>query len=280
MTMNEYPDDDHYIPNPHNAHLDMQDFETKLRAIAEKSRQKGQGEKEIIELFYLAAQGRLTKLPTEPADDELICRFLTPKKLLWFVSSKNIRFCSALEFDDPKECSLPEDYENSVARVLIDLDLSPREWENQKWQKGQDWLMSCWTALRSHHDDSLIWHKYAEGPEGIGITIRYGELKDFLKTGIDKLDADGQMRLGCVSYDFPLRTLPFNKRRMYRSENEVRFSLRHFQQARDAFIDVGEIFSKFGLRFSPDAPDHHRRAVKHLWQSCGGAERFQEPDGG
>jgi len=280
MSTYELPDDDHYIPNPHNAHLDMQEFEIELRSIAAESRQIGRSEAEIIERFYFAALSRLTGLPSEPGDDELICRFLTPKKLLWFVSSKNIRFCSAQEFDDPKECSLPEDYENSIARVLHELDLSPREWENQKWQNGQVWLMSCWTALGSHHDDSLIWHKYAEGPEGVGITIRYGELRDFLKTGIDKIDADEQMRSGRVSYDFPLRTLPFSKRRMYRSENEVRFSFRHFQQARDAFMDVSEIFDRFGLRFSPDAPDHHRQAVKHLWLNCGGPERFQEPDVG
>ena len=280
MSGYEIPDDDHYIPDLHNAHLDMQDFEEELRNIATEANQIGQSEKETIEQFYFAAQSRLTGLPTEPNDEDLICRFLTPKKLMWFVSSRNIRFCSAQEFDDPKECSLPEDYENSVARVLYDLGLSAGEWESQKWLKGQDWLMSCWTVLRAHHDDSLIWHKYAEGPEGVGITIHYGELRDFLKKSIGSIDLDERMKSGLVSYDFPLRSLPFNKRRMYRNENEVRFSFRYFQQARDAFVDVSDIFGRFGVRFSPDAPDHHRVAVKQLWRSSGGAGRFQEPDGG
>ncbi len=280
MSSNRLPKDNHYIPNPHNAHLDLYSFEDELRNIASESRKRGASDQEIVESFYLRALSELTNLPDEPDDEELVCRFLTPKKFLWFVSNKNIRFCSAQEFDDPKECSLPEDYENSVGKILYELDLPASEWENQIWSKGQDWLVSCWTALRNYNDDNLIWHKYAEGPEGVGITLRYGQLKGCLKSNIDAVDVDGSMKAGRVSYEHPLRLLPFNKRRMFQSESEIRFSCRHFQHSRDVLVDISNIFADFGLRFSPDAPDHHRQAVKRLWKESGGAERFQEPNGG
>ncbi len=280
MSSNRLPNDDHYVPNLHNAHLDLEGFERELRNLAAESLQLGVNEEEIVESFYFRALSKLTNLPDEPGDGELVCRFLTPKKFLWFVSNKDIRFCSAQEFDDPKECSLPEDYENSVGKILCELDLPASEWENQIWSKSQDWLVSCWTVLRHHHDDNLIWHKYAEGSEGVGITIRYGQLKGYLKSNIDSVDVDGSMKAGRVSYEHPLRLLPFNKRRMFQSENEIRFSCRHFQHSRDVLVDISNIFTDFGLRFSPDAPDHHRQAVKRLWRESGGAERFQEPDGG
>lgn len=88
------------------------------------------------------------------------------------------------------------------------------------------------------------------------------------------------MKAGKVNYEYPLRLLPFNKRRMFRSESEIRFSCRHRQHSREVLVDISDMFRDFGLRFSPDAPDHHRQAVKRLWSGSGGVERFQEPDGG
>ena len=280
MNYHELSCDDHYIPNAHNAHLRLDDFEDKLRALVKKSRQRGVGNKEIVERLYCHAVSNLTQSPDEPEDDRLVCRFLTPKKFLWFLSTKEIRFCSAQEFDDPRECSLPEDYENAVGKVLCEFKLPPSEWDNQILSKGQDWLVSCWTELNSCHDDNLIWHKYAEGPEGVGITIRYGQLKLCLKKGVERIDGRLRLTAGRVNYEYPLRILPFNKRRMFRRESEVRFACHPSQRARDLRVDISGVFKNFGLRFSPDAPDHHRQAVKKSWIESGGVDRFQEPDGG
>ena len=279
MKCDDMNDDDHYIPNTNNAHLDLQGFEEELRSMEAENRQLGVSDDDIAENFYHHALGYLNNPPDEPGNDDLICRFLTPKKFLWFVGSKYLRFCATQEFDDPRECSLPEDYDNSVRKILYECSLPASEWDNQVWRKSQQWLVSCWTIFNSYHDDNLIWHKYANGPEGVGITIRYGQLRDCLQKNIEQVDAEGSLKAGRVSYDFPIRLLPFNKRKMFRNEKEVRFACRNFQHTRDFRVDVSGVFKEFGLRFSPDAPEHHVEAAQRIWKECGGTERYQTPEG-
>jgi hypothetical protein len=57
-------------------------------------------------------------------------------------------------------------------------------------------------------------------------------------------------------------------------ENEIRFVLPNPNNVRDHDINISSVFSEFGVRFSPDATDNHRRAVEHLWLNCGGTNRF------
>lgn len=267
---NELPQDDHYLPED-NAHIRLDGFKDELRKIGQELKNCG---REIAEKFYSRALSELTNPPDEPADDALVCRFLTPKKFLWFVGNKEIRFCTAQEFDDPRECTLPKDYDDAVQAVLTDLNVPISEWNNQIWDKKRDWLVSCWTELSDPNISNLIWHKYADGPDGIGITIRYGSLKSSLQNNIEQYCMDSKLLAGHVSYDEPLRLVPFNKRRMFQGENEVRFVLPNSNNVRAHNIDVSSLFSEFGLRFSPDAPDSHRCAVEQLWSNCGGTDRF------
>lgn len=267
---NELPQDDHYIPED-NAHIRLDGFKDELREIYRESQELKNCDGEIAEKFYSHALSKLTSPPDELADDVLVCRFLTPKKFLWFVIKKEIRFCTAQEFDDPKECTLPEDYDVAVQAVLTELALPISEWNNQVWDKKRDWLVSCWTELKDSHVSNLIWHKYADGPDGIGITIRYGQLKNFLH----ERDCIGNsLKAGQVSYASSLKLVPFNKRQMFQGENEVRFVLCNSNNARDLHIDISGVFNEFGLFFSPDAPDSHRCAVEQLWLKCGGTDRF------
>ena len=267
------------MPNANNAHLNLQSFEEGLRSLAKESRNSGISDEDIVDRFYHRALGCLNKLPDEPGDDQLLCRYLTPKKFLWFASQKSLRFCKVAEFDDPRECFPPEDYDNSVRKILHELSLPPEQWDKNVWGKGEDWLVSCWTTINEHHDDSLIWHKYAEGPEGVGITIRYGQLKSLLRKNIDPIDVEQSIKAGLVNYKQPLRLLPFNKRLMFRNEAEVRFTFRHIQYTLDYHADVSGLLENFVLRFSQDAPEHHIEAVRSIWKKCGGSDHYQIPDG-
>ena len=269
----ELSEDDHYLPED-NAHIRTNDFKGKLREIYRGGQELKNCDGKIAEKFYSHALSKLTKPPDEPADDALVCRFLMPKKFLWFVSNKEIRFCTDQEFDDPRECTLPEDYNVAIQAVLTELSLPISEWNNQVWDKKRDWLISCWTELKDPHVSNLIWHKYADGPDGIGITIRYGQLKSLLQNNIEQSCMDSKLLAGHVSYDDPLRLVPFNKRQMFQGENEVRFVFPNSNDVRAHNIDITSLFREFGLRFSPDAPDDHRCAVKQLWLNCGGADRF------
>ena len=265
--------DDHYLPE-NNAHIRLDDFKDELREIYRDSQELNSCDGDIAEKFYSHTLSKLATSPDEPADDAVICRFLTPKKFLWFVSHEVIRFCTAQEFDDPKESTLPEDYDVATQTVLTEFNLPISEWENQVWHKKQDWLVSCWTELIGPHASNLIWHKYAEGPEGVGITIKYGQMKSLLEDYIKQYCMESEPIAGRVSYDFLLRLAPFNKRKMFQGENEIRFVLPNSNNVRDHNIDISDLFSEFGLRFSPDAPENHCHAVKQLWLNCGGADRF------
>ena len=124
----------------------------------------------------------------------------------------------------------------------------------------------------------LVWHKYADGQAGVGITIRYGQLKEHLQRHVDQILKDDSLISGKVGYGSPFRTLPFNKRPMFRNEKEVRFAFMRHPYLDSHAVDVGDIFKNFGLRFSPDVPEHHFEAAMSLWIRCGGQDRFQRTD--
>ncbi len=269
-------DDDHYFPDLNNAHLKLDRFKKKLGEIA-KSRSAYESEDQVLQKICDHTILCINKEPEEPSSDHLICRYLTPLKYLWFVSSKALRFANAGQFEDPRECSLPDDYDNAVSSVLNKYNLSYNQWQNQLRKKKEEWLISCWTTIDNHNDDYLIWHKYAGGPTGIGITIQYGKLKEHLQRYVDQTAENDSFICGKVGYMSPFRTLPCNKREMFRNEKEVRFAFRHPPFLDGHEIDVGDIFQDFGLRFSQDVSEHHFEAVRNLWIGCGGQDRFQRP---
>lgn len=270
-------DDDHYVHDPNNARIDLAWFEKELGRIAE-SRSTDEPDKEVLQKLCDHAILRINKEPAEPDDDQLICRYLTPLKYLWFISSKVLRFTNAGRVEDLHECSLPSDYDIAVSKVLHKYNLPANQWYNQLRKKKEKWLISCWTALDKYHDDYLIWYRYAGGPTGIGITIRYDKLKEHLRQHVDQIEQNHSLISGKVSYESPFRTLPFNKRAMFRNEKEVRFAFRQLSFLHGQDVDVGDIFQYFELRFSPDAPEHHSDAVRSFWRRCGGQDRFQSPD--
>ena len=105
-------------------------------------------------------------------------------------------------------------------------------------------------------------------------------LKVFLNPFIEEAACDKFMYSGLVNYGYPLKLLPFNKRPIFKNENEVRFAFRPTYPIEDYCVDVSSIFEKFGLRFSPDAPKHHRDAVFKLWIENGGNKnKIQFPYG-
>jgi len=262
--------DDHYIPDLRNAHLDLSSFHSDAEVLVKEYRALGFKDAELVEGLYSQVLKRVDKKIYEPDEDDLICRYLTPGKFLWFCADKSLHFSSPSKFDDPKECSVHEDYEWEIERILIDKEINPATWDVYSAAKAQEWLISCWTKLDDHDDDILLWHKYADGPTGVGITVRYGHLKAYLKELVPVQAVDDLILSGSVEYGPRICLPPFNKRRIFRNEKEVRFAFRHLQFRSSEQFNVGDAFSIFRLRLAPDAPPHHEKAICELWSKCGG----------
>jgi hypothetical protein len=150
----------------------------------------------------------------------------------------------------------------------------PLFWDDHVQRMQSHWLVSCWTKLDNPYDDYLLWHCYAEGIFGVGITIRYGALRDFLKkecTGADHID---DFIPGYVAYGGPLKSPPFNKRKMFKNEKEIRFACQTELLANHC-VNISTLKSEIGLRLSPDSTQTHRDSVRTIWTSLGGEDRIQ-----
>lgn len=120
-----------------------------------------------------------------------------------------------------------------------------------------------------------MWDSYADGPQGVGVTIRYGHLKAHFASAAKQLDVGGHLQSGLVNYE-TLSILPFNKHYIFRNEKEVRFAFRGFQPDVTS-ISIDEIFNLFGVRISPAATEDQHDMVRTLWLRYGGQDRIQWP---
>lgn len=264
-------EDDHYIPNSRNAHIDTSAFERRVKQLLRDTC----GVDGALESVYNHAFSELSAAPQELDDDKLICRYLSPTKFLQFLNARRINFPAATQFSDHWECRVPDDYEVAVLRVLGELGVSAERWSSLVKRKAACWSISCWTQLDDYFDDHLMWNSYAGGPQGVGITVRYGVLKNSLAKSVSLLAADGVLHSGSVSYE-ALSLMPFNKHYMFRHEKEVRFAFRT-QCSSAHSVSVDSIFGSFGVRISPAATVEHRDMMKRLWLSFGGVDRVQWP---
>ena len=170
--------DNHYIVNSQNFHIDTSDFERKLRdglAVLE-----GAAENEIYEFVYDQVFSLINIAPLEPNEDRLVCRYLSLAKFLRFIDSRRVDFPAATQFADRWECSIPEDYNNAILHVLNKTHKPNAGWTEYVRTKAAGWNVSCWTQIENYFDDHLMWDAYANGPQGVGITVRYGQLKEHL----------------------------------------------------------------------------------------------------
>lgn len=265
-------EDDHYIPNSHNAHIDTSDFEVYVRNQLAGAKQ---GIEEALEAVYNHAFSTLRTMPKEPDEGELICRYLSPAKFLQFIHTRCVNFPAAIQFSDHWECRVPEDYEDAVLKVLNEFGMPGDAWSSLVKRKAACWSVSCWTQLEKHFDDHLLWSAYAGGPQGVGLTVRYGVLKDSLAKSAMQLADDKRLHCGHVNYE-TLSLLPFNKHRIFRNEKEVRFAFRTSRSSAHS-VSVADVFSSFGIRISPAAGADHRDMMRRLWVSFGGADRVVWP---
>ena len=265
-------EDDHYIPNSKNAHIDTSAFELVVRKQLSESKC---GAEEALQFIYNLAFSTLSAVPKEPDDGELICRYLSPTKFLQFLHTRRVNFPAATQFSDHWECRIPEDYEVVVLKVLNERDLPTAGWSELLKRKAAHWSISCWTQLDDYFDDHLMWNAYAGGSQGVGVTVRYGVLKGSLERSVGQLADDGVLHSGSVNYE-TLTLLPFNKHYMFRNEREVRFAFRTEGSSTHS-VSVDDIFGSFGVRISPAATIEHRDMVRRMWLSFGGVDRIQWP---
>jgi len=266
--------DDHYLPDPNNAHINTTDFEITLDNIIETLTAEGGDTMNLWHKIYERTLGQISNSPEEPADEALICRYLTPTKVLWFVNQTSVYFSSASGFEDKRDCDIPDDYKRSIQRFMTNRNVESLAWSEYAESMRARWLVSCWTNLDEHHDDYLLWHRYAGGKFGVGITLRYGHLKTLLEQSCIKEDKINEFVSGFVSYNHPLRKPPFNKRRIFRNEKEIRFVCRA-DLLPSINIDISPLKKDIGLRFSPDAPQTHIDSVSAVWVKMGGENRIQ-----
>ncbi|MBM4054577.1 MAG: hypothetical protein FJ264_07885 [Planctomycetes bacterium] len=177
-------DDDHYIVNARNAHIDTAEFEEGI--LAEVRNNSGIADEALVELIYNKAFSMTAAAPVNPGDDVLICRYLTPTKFIKFLDTRQIAFPIATQFSDKRECVVPEDYDHAVLRTFAKLKRSGTIWAKYVRSKASAWNISCWTELSNYFDDHLMWEAYAGGSDGIGITIRYGQLRSYLLSSVGK----------------------------------------------------------------------------------------------
>lgn len=266
-------DDDHYIANAKNAHIDTSGFENEI--LAEVRKNSGIEDEALVELIYDKVFSKTAAAPVDPGDDVLICRYLTPAKFIKFLDTRQIAFPIATQFSDRRECTIPEDYDHAVLRTFAKLNRSGMIWAKYVRSKASSWNISCWTELHDSFDDHLMWETYAGGSDGIGITIRYSQLKSYLLNSVKGIDLDGQLQCGRVNYE-TISLLPFNKHYMFRNEKEVRFAFRSYD-SKVALISVEEIFNLFGVRISPAAEPRHAEMIRRMWLNYGGKDRIQYP---
>lgn len=266
----------HYVPGK-NAQIDTREFESELEQLADGGTGRELDDMEFEEKVYDAVERRLSRPPKSVSPETVVCRYLNTQKFLWFLSSKSIFFGRIDGFDDSWDCAIPADYADAVAKFYSSKGCPPLMWDHYAEAMRSRWLMSCWTEVSSNVDDYLLWYRYAGGPLGVGITIQYDPLREELEQGLseqaDEASHSCNVLSGYVDYGEQHRVLPFNKRRMFRNECEIRFvaqsDLLHSLQ-----VPVHRIFDRFGLRFSPDTPPHHRTAIEEVWLKYGGSDAF------
>jgi hypothetical protein len=265
--------DDHYIPDAHNAHIDCREFEADLEKLAEGRAGQVLDQANLWPRVYAMVMDRLGGPIEQPSHETLICRYLSATKFLWFLPELHVYFGSAREFEDTTDCGVPRDYNDSVQRFFFERDVAAIAWDDYAERFRAQWLVSSWTELTGNCDDHLLWHRYAGGPTGVGVTIRYGRLYELLNREIAQRNLTDFIA-GRVAYGSPLRIPPFSKRRIFRNENEVRFVCRG-DLLKSVNIGIASLRNHLGLRFSPDAPRDHIDAIMETWIKWGGSAQYQ-----
>lgn len=266
-------DINHYIPDPLNAHIDAREFEKELNAMFGSMQGNELDNANLWPDIYENIISKINSELSEPNEDDLICRYFTPAKFLWFAHQNSVYFGSAEDFEDRHDSDLPEDYKNCVRKILLERKVIPLLWDDHLERMRSRWLVSCWTSLDNHHDDYLLWHRYAGNELGVGVVITYGELKNILEEECRTHEEVKIFQSGSVGYKHPLHLPPFNKRHIFRNEKEVRFACKAELLA-SLSIDVSLLKEKFSLRFSPDAPRLHIDSVRDVWEKMGGGSEY------
>ena len=265
--------DDHYIPDVHNAHIDTRELEADLEELARGLTGQALDQANLWPRVHGLVMNRLSGPIEQPAYEAIICRYLSTTKFLWFLPRLNVYFGSAREFEDKTDCGVPADYNDCVQRFFLQRGVAAIAWGEYVERVRSQWLVSSWTELTDHYDDHLLWHRYADGPTGVGVTIRYGHLRDLLNRESARLQLT-DFTPGKVAYGFPLKIPPFSKRRIFRNEKEIRFVCRHDLLASSS-ISIAPLRDRIDLRFSPDASRHHIDAVMETWIKWGGGDQYQ-----
>ena len=264
---------DHYIPNKDNAHIDTSKFESEINSLYKSLTGDALCESNLWDSTYKLILNRISNTPKEPQDDELICRYFTPTKFIWFVNKNLVYFSSAVNFEDKHDSDIPPDYKNSILKILFNRDVTPLLWDDHLDRMRAHWLVSCWTSLDNHNDDYLLWHRYAHSEFGVGIVITYGELKNILKKACETEKDVNSFESGYVGYSSPLYSPSFNKRNIFRNEKEVRFVCNTDLLASHS-VDISSLKSRLSLRFSPDAPQEHIESIMTIWTTMGGSDEY------
>lgn len=266
--------DDHYIADANNAHIDTSEFESELHELFGTPIGRDLSYAEFCPKIHDLIEAKVSISPNEPSDNQLICRYLSPTKFLWFISEIEIFFGMASNFDDARDSAIPEDYNRCVQYFLMKKNVTSSAWDEHVRRMQSRWLVSCWTEITNHHDDHLLWHKYAGGDYGVGITMRYGILRDLFRRALgDDPNTEG-LFAGYVSYEQPLKIAPFNKRRIFRNEKEIRFVSRT-DILDNKRIGIADLKSEIGLRLSPETSNYHHDAIRDIWLRLGGGDRIQ-----
>jgi hypothetical protein len=263
----------HYIANPNNAHIDTRDIQYEVRQLLADVVSTGEDAHYPCDRIYDLVELKTSCAPNEPAYTQLICRYLSPIKFMWFVSEMSVYFGTASEFKDQGDSILPMDYHNAVLLELTRAKLDQAAWIRHIRDKRSRWLVSCWTKLDGPYDDSLLWRSYAGGAVGVGVTVQYGVLRDFLRQAVNNEVSVNGFYAGEIAYENEnsLRIAPFNKRNIFRNEKEIRF-VTHSTSRTSLSVKIENIKSQLGLRLSPDSSVAHRDAVRDIWHRFGGLE--------
>ena len=157
--------------------------------------------------------------PTEPDATATLWRYMSFAKLCDLLERRKVFFALVAAMEDSYEGFICPPHPRDSGDRLHGAEHFTSELLHRIARSA---LICCWTA--SEHESALMWKTYA-GAEGVAIRTTFHDLKESIRCA-----AEHPVTFGQVKYvDYPQQEVPrfgwaplFNKRTVYRGEEEVR----------------------------------------------------------
>lgn len=199
-----------------------------------------ESQKRVVSAIDMQIHDYEFSMPSEPDEDVEIGRILSPEKFVRFLRDPAIFMATPSMYEDRFEGTFPGDV---LSAHVVGLKEHIRTAYRSDDQRKETLLLlvreifasaleiefpkgtcSCWTMLDNEATCELMWRHHANGQNGVGIKLPYGELKRIFQDRCFGAVGDNLIA-GKVQYKEEYTTLhpAFRKRPSFAAEKEVRF---------------------------------------------------------